>query len=213
MTLMKNGNILDIGIATVRKSCLTNMFDRKAVQYYANDFGFCELVVFLEEITPGEYMTFIDSIDYDNVPTMDDYDIDEFKEYPNSSAARQRVMEDFEDEVMEYREVRQKLELGQLPFSYDDWLKINEDGKTNFKNYVFKTIQEHLYNYYFPLNNKLVFWLQDGFYEYEAGDLSPLSGKTWVSAQSQSGRLNEMSKRKFIEIDEQMRFNVLLENE
>lgn len=213
MTLMKNGNILDIGIATVRKSCLTNMFDRKAVQYYANDFGFCELVVFLEEITPGEYMTFIDSIDYDNVPTMDDCDIEEFKDYPDSSAARRRVMEDFEDEVMEYGKVRQNLELGQLPFSYDDWLKINEDGKTNFKKYVFKTTQEHLYNYYFPLNNKLVFWLQDGFYEYDSGDLSPLSGKTWVSAQSQSGRLNEMSKRKFTEIDEQMRFNVLLDNE
>jgi len=213
MTMMKKGNILDIGIATVRKSALTNMFSKNSVQYYANDFGFCELVIFLEEISHGEYLTFIDSIDYDNVPTMDSYDIEEFKEYPNSSAARQRVVEDFEDEVREYREVYQKIEMNQLPFSYDDWLATKEDGETNFKKYALKTVQEHLYNYYFPFNNKLIFWLQDGFYEYEKNTLIPLSGKTWASAQFQYEKLDKVNKSKFTEIDEHMRFNVLLENE
>lgn len=213
MTMMKKGNILDIGIATVRKSGLTNMFSKNNVQYYANDFGFAELVVFLEEISPGEYLTFVDSIDYDNVPTMDSYDIEEFKEYKDSFGARKRVMEDFEAEVKEYRDVCKNIEMNQLPFSYDEWLETKENGEKNFTEYVSKTVQEHPYNYYFHLNDKIIFWLQDGFYEYKKAVLSPLSGKTWASAQFQYEKLDEMSKRKFTEIDDHMRFNVLLENE
>lgn len=45
-------------ILAVRDTCLTNMFDVNAVQRIANDMGFCELVVFLEE-SRSEYVHFI----------------------------------------------------------------------------------------------------------------------------------------------------------
>ena len=45
-------------ILAVRETELTNMFDISAVQRIANDMGFCELVVYLEEHR-REYVCFI----------------------------------------------------------------------------------------------------------------------------------------------------------
>ena len=45
-------------ILAVRDTCLTNMFDVNAVQRIANDMGFYELVVYLED-NRREYAHFI----------------------------------------------------------------------------------------------------------------------------------------------------------
>lgn len=45
-------------ILTIRDTGLTNMFDTSAVQHIANDMGFYELVVFIEEHRK-EYAHFI----------------------------------------------------------------------------------------------------------------------------------------------------------
>ena len=45
-------------IMKVRNTTLTNMFDIKTVQVIANEMGFYELVVYLEE-HPSEYVKFI----------------------------------------------------------------------------------------------------------------------------------------------------------
>lgn len=45
-------------IMKVRNTALTNMFDINTVQVIANDMGFYELVIYLEE-HPSEYAKFI----------------------------------------------------------------------------------------------------------------------------------------------------------
>lgn len=45
-------------ILTIRDTGLTNMFDTRAVQVIANEMGFIELVIFLEE-HKKEYVEFI----------------------------------------------------------------------------------------------------------------------------------------------------------
>lgn len=65
-----NMYMVHLGVKAVRDSAKTNMMDRDAVMHWANEMGFWDTVVYIDEIGKGKYMSLLQSVPYDELPEI-----------------------------------------------------------------------------------------------------------------------------------------------
>ena len=156
---MRKNSILDIGIATVRESCKTNMFDIKAVQFYAFKMGFFELVSFLDD-EKNSAITLMNSIDYESCPTADwEY----LLEAGGELQARRELEEDFMDEIKDYKE--NEFEFIPLPFTLEEAASSSKKGRFNTDRYILlHPDTKHPLSHSLCIKEYDIYWFKDGFY-------------------------------------------------
>lgn len=206
---MKKVNILDIGLQTVRTSGKTEMLSKKAVQYWAYYLGFFELVTWLEEATPADFINYLHCVDWDKTPSLED--IEYVLSLEDEIGARQCVEEEFEKEIQNFDDTGKIKELNQLPFSFEE-----AEWEGSFYDYIQEHAPDHAYSYYLTIRGVNIFWFKDYFYvetnkKTGKDSFEELSGKEWLSLTSSYNSLSNESKQKFHTIDEQMKLATLLE--
>lgn len=205
---MKQNHILDIGYQAVQQSGKTNMMNKKNVQYWANELGFFDLVLWLEEASVYDYISFQNSIDFSK-PI--DLDIEYLLEL-DSTKAMIEVRHLFESEVDENRKSKGFKDFYEIPFTLEEFL----NSKENIFQFLLKNAEKHPLNYLFVSRyGKLIGKFKNNFYHhiYKAigGEIKvkKIDARQWKELSQQKDQLNPENRTKFNVIDEEVRMMAL----
>lgn len=219
---MKKGNIIDIGLNTIRMSGKVNMYvEKNSVQYLAHYFGFGELVLWLEEAGHVSYFNYLSSISQKDIPYIelqellprldeDDLNSSRFIDILTSEdehQAREIVREYYQSEIDEYRSSHEFSQLLQISCDFVEFQKQEKD----IYNFINQTEDLHAFCYFLSIpssSRDTIFWFQDGFYFKKSGFVK-VTPKDWNAYKPLYEKLNQADKSKYNTIDKTFRLSTL----
>lgn len=218
---MKKGNILDIGLNTIRMSGKVNMYtELTSVQYLAHYFGFYELSLWLEETHHAPYYNYLKSISQKDtsyielselLPRLDEDDLNSRHfinnlTYQDETLAREIVREYYQEEIDEYRTLNGFSQLLQLSCDFVEFQKQDKD----IYEFINFTEDLHACNYYLAgINTKLTFFsFKDGFY-FKMNNFVKLTPQDWNAFRPPYEKLSREDKSKYDTIETHFRLSTL----